>query len=81
MSGLIVGLGSLAFAKLHKVLLNTVWNPRLPKRWSARRVGYEAPEHFEPVELRRSGKIVDGIAGMIGMCQYSYREYASDAHQ
>ncbi|KAI3625254.1 hypothetical protein CBS9595_000615 [Malassezia furfur] len=54
-SGLIVGLGSLAFAKLHKVLLNTVWNPRLPKRWSARRVGYEAPEHFEPVELRRSG--------------------------
>ncbi|WFD41643.1 cysteine synthase [Malassezia psittaci] len=65
-SGLIVGLGSLAFARLHKTLLRTVWNPRLPRRWSAKKLGYESPELFQPVELVRSGRIVDGIAGTIG---------------
>ena len=65
-TGLIVGLGSLAFAKLHKTLLNTIWNPRLPKRWGAHRVDTLKDEEFQPVEIRRSGQVVSGIAGMIG---------------
>ncbi|WFD01758.1 cysteine synthase [Malassezia obtusa] len=66
LTGLIVGLGSLAFAKLHKAVLTTFWSPRLSKRWTPQRIDSDAPEHFEPVELRRSGKTVDGVAGMIG---------------
>ncbi|WFD30047.1 cysteine synthase [Malassezia sp. CBS 17886] len=65
--GLVAGLGALAFAKLHYARLLRAARSRLPWRSADAWQGdSEKPVAFTPVELRRSGKVVDGVAGMIG---------------
>ncbi|PKI84934.1 hypothetical protein MVES_001255 [Malassezia vespertilionis] len=64
--GLVVGLGSMAFARFHQSILRKRYSYRL-RRWTRRDTRQNKVEDaFVPIELRRSGKTVNGVAGMIG---------------
>lgn len=78
--GVLAVLGSLAFSHARIAVLR-ILRERSVRKWNSR-VGQSssASDHI-PVEVRRSGSVVDGVSGAIGACTATDREHAADPHR
>ena len=62
--GVVITLGSLAFSQARHAIIR-VKRQRSVHNWNTQ-VGRPDDDEFTPIELRRSGTVVDGISGAIG---------------
>ena len=77
--GVVVVLGSLAFSQARIAVLRVLREGSV-RKWNAR-VGHSSSvSDHTPVEVRRSGSVVDGISGAIGACTAADRKYATCPH-